>query len=876
MDKNVGGVDLEELMRAREELNRERGVETDPDMYSDYGKDHSQPAEPVINENASYDGVQEEQGYSYNQETNDAYSNDGRTVDNDNDGYAVRPGDNEYGWVADDEPEETSRGESQSFADAFASANDEQTESLADAFSSVDNEQTESFADTFSSADNEQTESLADAFSSATDEEPSYEEIGYRPAVEEPVSNHFDLAEEESVTVQEEVQTPVEPEQKDLNMYDIFAEFEVKENANISSTIDLGAIAAESADPEPEVVQEEPVVENNYEEPTAEPVVENSYEEPTAEPVVENNYEEPAAEPVAEEVVYNEPEQKSTGINDLIDELLAGYDLDADPEPEEVHEESAAEPVETENSAENEQIEEVHDAMEAPPAEESNPFDMLSAFEVNVESAPSVEEPKVEEEPAQEQPEEISQDEEVKNYVETISNHDLIGGEENAHIDESEDVHVDADDGILDGDEPETTELAQNEMSEENEQVEETEESAEEPADVEEETEESAEESEESAEEQTKETEESAEDAEETEEVEETPKDSVTLVHELQSELFSQYEVPTTAPPSNEEKKTNSVDSGETEVITDYSKLKDILQQELEEAERAEIEKIEEVKAEVVKGNKQYGTIEQFNFVDEIVNEEFKESDKLSYLIGKDENGKCVYGNFKEQFNLVIFGKEHLYTNTLVNSILLSLSLKNEVSDTNFIILDADINSQFEIYNKSSYIFFNRIAKTNKEILDTLIEVSKELDDRYNKLAAFGVKDIEQYNVAGAEAGVPKMPYLVVVFNNYTKSSQATDNDKIVACLHRVLKYGRIAGMYAVVVATNPIEQDEINYNLPSRIALKNEDDSIYTIGESGASSLVDDNDLLYSNIVDEKVVHLKLPNISETERELLITGLEE
>ena len=90
------------------------------------------------------------------------------------------------------------------------------------------------------------------------------------------------------------------------------------------------------------------------------------------------------------------------------------------------------------------------------------------------------------------------------------------------------------------------------------------------------------------------------------------------------------------------------------------------------------------------------------------------------------------------------------------------------------------------------------------------------------------------------------------------------------------MKYGRIAGIYAVVVATNPIEQDEINYNLPSRIALKNNDDSVYTIGESGASSLDDDNDLLYSNILADKVVHLKLPNISETERELLITGLEE
>ena len=36
MDKNVSGVDLDELLKAREELNKEIGVETDPNMYSDY------------------------------------------------------------------------------------------------------------------------------------------------------------------------------------------------------------------------------------------------------------------------------------------------------------------------------------------------------------------------------------------------------------------------------------------------------------------------------------------------------------------------------------------------------------------------------------------------------------------------------------------------------------------------------------------------------------------------------------------------------------------------------------------------------------------------------------------------------------------------
>ena len=771
MDKNVGGVDLEELMRAREELDRERGVETDPDMYNDYGKDHS---EPVVSEERPEEVVQEEpQGYNYNQETNEAYSNDGRTVDGDGDGYAVRPGDNEYGWVAEEDTPEVKQEEPQSFADAFE--NERETSSYEESVNS----------------------------------EPSYEEPA--PVQEEPA---------------EPAQT-AEPEPKDLNMYDIFAEFEVKENANISSVIDVNAVASESADKEEES-EETPVVMENAMEVAPEPSVPE-----TSEPEVK--------------------EEGPSGIDDLVSEILAGYDLDAeDDEPETPEEKN-----EEQSSVIDIDVDGVH-------------ADAVQAGEVLVEKETTEETDAMEAEPAR-----TEEAEEVEKYIgETVANHELIGGEHNEIIDEHNDAHINKDDGVIDDPEKlmEAINAAQTNDSVKNYfEDEENEEEKEESTDVEN----TAEAETEEVKAKTEETENEAE--QNTEEVVEE-KDSVSLIQELQSEIFAQKVEPTTAPPTEAEPeaKQDVQESGETEVITDYSKLKDILQQELEEAERAEIQKIEEVKAETVKPQKQYGDIEPFNFVDEIVNEEFKESDKLSYLIGKDEEGKCVYGNFKEQYNLVIFGKEKIYTDNLVNSILLSLSLKNEVNDTNFIILDADINSTYEIYNKSSYIFFNRIAKTNKEILDTLIEVSKELDDRYNKLAGFGVKDIDQYNLSAIEAGVPKMPYLVVVFNNYTKSSQATDNDKIIACLHRVLKYGRITGIYAVVVATNPIEQDEINYNLPSRIALKNEDDSIYTIGETGASSLTEDNDLLYSNIMAEKVVHLKLPNISETERELLITGLEE
>lgn len=761
MEKSVGGVDLEELMRARQELDQERGVETDPDMYNDYNKSYE---ESSIQE--SYEQVSEPevvQDYNNNEETNDSmnYSND--WAQNETMSVFEEPvnhdtsENNQEGWVADDANDDTLIGITQSVSDVFENNETQESESA------------------------EPVESVQET---VTDSEPV--------AVSQPAS-----------------------EPKDLNMYDIFAQFEVAENAGPKSS------------PEPEVQSA----------PAASIVEESKIEEDDDEIINPATLEN--AQPTFASNEDNE-ESKISGFEDLINELLAGYDLDAldddelENEPEEKVDDSVETiPQEKSDSVEDDDIlnainqtiasqeligEEI--GSETKQTAQEDVFAAFDKFAIEPASEVKVEEPKVEEQPAPEQPvqEVIVEEIQETSQTEELSSLEEFENSLKADIEKSE---------------------------------------AEEQASV----------SEDLVEESTDEVEEAAE---EEPDIGKIVEDILPITKMNKPEPVFENETPKETTKASEEQ------TAETEVITDYSKLKDILQQELEEAERAEIEQIEEIKTQAIKIEKTYNQIEQFNFVEEIVNDEFKESDKLSYLIGKNEEGKCVYGNFKEQYNLAIFGKEEIYTNNLVNTILLSLSLKNAVNDVNFIILDANINTTFDIYNKSSYIFFNRIAKTNKEILDTLIEASKELDDRYNKLASFGVKSIEQYNLHADENGLETMPYVILVFNNYTKSSQATDNDKIVACLHRMLKYGRIAGIYSIVVATNPIEQDEINFNLPTRIAFRDVDDSVYTIGEAGAASLTDDMDVLYSNIMDDKIVHLKTPNISETEKELLISGLEE
>ena len=380
--------------------------------------------------------------------------------------------------------------------------------------------------------------------------------------------------------------------------------------------------------------------------------------------------------------------------------------------------------------------------------------------------------------------------------------------------------------------------------------------------------------SEESLESETKEPEESEEQPEEA--LEQT-KDTQNQTEEVKDESEQENTNSENAEVLENQVTPNAQDNQtvadyNTEVIDDYTKLKNLdnlLDEEDQESQEEPV--IEKPKIE-------YPDIEPVEFVDLIATDEFKNSDKLSYILGKDENDKVYYGNLRDFYNIAIFGKESNSVIGLAHSIILSLMLKNGVSEFNLVVCDSKADSKFEVYNKSTYMYFNRIAKTNKEILDTLIELTKELEERYKILAETGVKSIEQYNIIAKNDNLKPLPYIVTVFNNYSKSVQLTESDKINTCLYQLLKFGRSVGMYEIVVAGGSIVSDEINYNLPTRMAFLTDDEdvSLRTLGETGAEQLPTSSDFLLSSIEKRNIIHLRVPNITKSEIEVLIDSINE
>lgn len=326
----------------------------------------------------------------------------------------------------------------------------------------------------------------------------------------------------------------------------------------------------------------------------------------------------------------------------------------------------------------------------------------------------------------------------------------------------------------------------------------------------------------------------------------------------------------------------------ETDVLDDFGKLNEIS----EETEKVEIAPSEEIQTSESDKTEQfveehgdveeievgrYKTIEDFNFIDVISSNDFKKTDNMSYVLGKNSDGDIVYGNLRDTCGTAVFTRNEDVVYDGFSSILLSLLLKNTPEDIQFVVCDAMFDSDFDVFKNSSYMYFNRVAKNNREIVDSLVELSKELENRYNSLVYSGVKSISAYNLQAEERGTSKMPYIVLFLNNYTKMTQFLDADRINTCLHNILKFGRIVGVYGIIASTNEIERSDINLNLPTRICYKTENahDSISAIGREGAENLKDERDFLYSTVYDEEVQHLKVPSLSRKEIELIIENLE-
>jgi S-DNA-T family DNA segregation ATPase FtsK/SpoIIIE len=176
-----------------------------------------------------------------------------------------------------------------------------------------------------------------------------------------------------------------------------------------------------------------------------------------------------------------------------------------------------------------------------------------------------------------------------------------------------------------------------------------------------------------------------------------------------------------------------------------------------------------------------------------------------------------------------------------------------------------------------------------KQAANALRWATKEMEERYKRLAAEGVRNIEQFNrnIANSEkerpagdSGEPRLPlpYIVVVIDELADLMMVARNE-VEESIARLAQMARAVGIHLVLATQRPsvdVITGLIKANLPSRISFRvsSKTDSRTILDANGAEQLLGRGDMLFLPPASSRVIRLHGPYISEQESARLASFL--
>jgi S-DNA-T family DNA segregation ATPase FtsK/SpoIIIE len=224
-----------------------------------------------------------------------------------------------------------------------------------------------------------------------------------------------------------------------------------------------------------------------------------------------------------------------------------------------------------------------------------------------------------------------------------------------------------------------------------------------------------------------------------------------------------------------------------------------------------------------------------------------------------------------------------------INTIIASLLYKMHPSDLKFVMIDPK-KIELSLYSKLRNHFIATSNDINESIVTSpsnavsiLKSVEMEMEQRYDKLANAGVRNIEAYNEKYAEGKLKnnevirhkKMPYIVVIIDELA-DLMITAKKEIEDPIARIAQMARAVGIHLIVATQRPsvdVITGVIKANFPVRIAYQvaSKIDSRTILDMGGADQLLRNGDMLYLSSSTPKPIRIQNAYISTEECEKLV-----
>ena len=221
----------------------------------------------------------------------------------------------------------------------------------------------------------------------------------------------------------------------------------------------------------------------------------------------------------------------------------------------------------------------------------------------------------------------------------------------------------------------------------------------------------------------------------------------------------------------------------------------------------------------------------------------------LKVALGVDIDGENIYIDIAKMPHGLIAGATNSGKSVCVNTILVSLLLKNTPEDLKLILIDPKM-VELTPYNELPHLITPVITDA-KVAAQALAWAVDEMERRYQRFAQSRSKDIRSFNenVQRGLINQQKMPYLVVVIDELADLMIAASHD-VEDAIQRLTQKARAAGIHLLVATQRPttdVVKGTIKSNIPTRIAFKVSSfvDSTTILDGAGAETLLGKGDML-------------------------------
>ena len=272
----------------------------------------------------------------------------------------------------------------------------------------------------------------------------------------------------------------------------------------------------------------------------------------------------------------------------------------------------------------------------------------------------------------------------------------------------------------------------------------------------------------------------------------------------------------------------------------------------------------------------------------------------LEVAMGHDIFGNAVSSDLARMPHLLVAGATGTGKSVFLNAFLCSLLCRARPDELKLLLIDPKL-LELSVYEGIPHLIAD-VVTNPKRAAAALQAIVRKMEDRYQRMSALRVRNIDQYNAKvdaeleagkttyrlrakpgeaeGVEVEYERIPYIVVVIDELADLMVMSAKD-VEESLQRLAQMARAAGIHLVLATQRPsvdVLTGVIKANFPSRVSFQVSSgiDSRTVLDQKGAENLLGNGDMLFLPPGTSVVQRLHGAYVTEKEVNELVVHLRE